>query len=153
LLLLFLCALHEHSPTAKKIHSVYVMSAYPFTEVDEFVNTSVREYSLDLHRYALPMKDAFATYLVENKKGDEEGIKAIFVGTRRTDPHGEKLHHFDRTDQGWPDFMRIQPVIDWGYQDVWTVSFPGGERLVGDADEANQVIVLERARSRVLFVV
>jgi FAD synthetase len=38
-------------------------------------------------------------------------VKAILVGTRRTDPHGEHLTHFDPTDSGWPAFVRIHPVI------------------------------------------
>ncbi|KAI5844769.1 hypothetical protein BZA05DRAFT_409324 [Tricharina praecox] len=90
------------------------MSSHPFVEVDDFVDVCIRSYALDLHRYALPMKSAFATYLRENPR-----VKAVFVGTRRTDPHGEFLNHFDRTDHGWPDFMRVQPVIDWHYQEVW----------------------------------
>ncbi|KAF8545451.1 hypothetical protein BDD12DRAFT_914954 [Trichophaea hybrida] len=118
LLLLFLSALHTHTrqlTPSQKIHSVYVMSTYPFAEVDSFVNSCIEEYSLDLHRYALPMKSAFATYLRENPV-----VKAVFVGTRRTDPHGEFLSHFDKTDHGWPSFMRVQPVIDWHYQEVWS---------------------------------
>lgn len=46
-------------------------------------------------------------------------IRAIFVGTRRTDPHGATLTHFDPTDHNWPQFMRIHPVIDWAYVDIW----------------------------------
>jgi len=115
LLLLFLSSLGTPTiaPTST-VQSVYVMSSHPFAEVDDFVDACVRAYALDLHRYALPMRSAFATYLRENPK-----IKAVFVGTRRTDPHGEFLGHFDRTDHGWPDFMRVQPVIDWHYQEVW----------------------------------
>lgn len=62
------------------------------------------------------MKDAFRDYLA-----DYPEVKAIFVGTRRTDPNGQELTHFDRTDHGWPDFMRIHPVIDWHYVEIWTV--------------------------------
>lgn len=118
LLLLFLSSLGTPTiaPTST-VQSVYVMSSHPFAEVDDFVDACVRAYALDLHRYALPMRSAFATYLREHPK-----IKAVFVGTRRTDPHGEFLGHFDRTDHGWPDFMRVQPVIDWHYQEVWAVS-------------------------------
>jgi FAD synthetase len=29
------------------------------------------------------------------------------------------LTHFDRTDHGWPDFVRIHPVIDWHYAEIW----------------------------------
>jgi FAD synthetase len=106
--------------------SVYVMSSHPFPEVDAFVADCIGRYSLDLHRYALPMRKAFEQYLREYPE-----VKAVFVGTRRTDPHGEGLRHFDPTDHGWPAFMRVHPVIDWHYQEVWAVSFlqpPQGER-------------------------
>lgn len=65
------------------------------------------------------MRDAFADYLRENT-----AVKAIFVGTRRTDPHGGKLGTFQPTDGGWPSFMRVHPVIEWKYADVWAVSLP-----------------------------
>ncbi|KAL8809256.1 MAG: hypothetical protein Q9223_007950 [Gallowayella weberi] len=62
------------------------------------------------------MKEAFATYL-----GKNPNVEAIFVGTRRTDPHGGKLSAggFDMTDGGWPRFMRVHPVIEWHYIEVW----------------------------------
>lgn len=63
------------------------------------------------------MRDAFADYLRENV-----AVKAIFVGTRRTDPHGGKLSTFQPTDGGWPSFMRVHPVIEWKYSNVWAVS-------------------------------
>lgn len=65
------------------------------------------------------MRDAFSDYLRENT-----AVKAIFVGTRRTDPHGGKLGAFQPTDGGWPSFMRVHPVIEWKYGDVWAVSLP-----------------------------
>jgi FAD synthetase len=69
---------------------------------------------MDLARYAKPMREAFAEYL-----SDYPHVRAIFVGTRRTDPHGADLKHFDPTDRGWPPFMRIHPVIDWHYAEIW----------------------------------
>jgi FAD synthetase len=99
------------------LQSVYIVSPHPFVEVDCFVDYSVRAYALDLARYAMPMKTAFETYL-----RDRPLVKAILVGTRRTDPHGGALTFFDATDHGWPAFMRVHPVIDWHYADVWAVS-------------------------------
>jgi hypothetical protein len=102
------------------------MSSSPFAEVDAFVDGCVDSYRLDLHRYALGMKAAFAQYLRENPE-----VKAVFVGTRRTDPHGELLGHFDETDHGWPKFMRVQPVIDWHYREVWAVGCIHGMEVKG----------------------
>ena len=123
LLILYLCALHRKGLTEVgghgRLQSVYIQAPDPFVEVEEFVAQTAKTYSLDLVEYAKPMKQAFADYLQ-----DHPAVKAIFVGTRRTDPHGEFLTHFDPTDHGWPKFMRIHPVIDWHYADIWTVSGP-----------------------------
>ncbi|KAF2772808.1 adenine nucleotide alpha hydrolases-like protein [Teratosphaeria nubilosa] len=134
LLILYLSALHQHAVRAKAknnvrndtdnhlppglpqtLPSVYIISRDPFQEVTDFVDDSVKTYHLDLARYAKPMKEAFTDYL-----NDHKNVKAIFVGTRRTDPHGADLKHFDPTDRGWPPFMRIHPVIDWHYAEIWT---------------------------------
>ncbi|UKZ73197.1 hypothetical protein TrVFT333_000838 [Trichoderma virens FT-333] len=102
------------APFPEKLHAVYIVSADPFAEVDEFVESSSADYHLDIARFMLPMKKGLEVFKAENPS-----IRAIFVGTRRTDPHGEKLKHFDPTDAGWPDFMRIHPVIDWHYTEIW----------------------------------
>lgn len=97
-------------PPLEKLQAVYIVSEHPFHEMDEFVASSGADYHLDVTRYALPMKKGLELYLAER-----QNIQAVFVGTRRTDPHGEFLKHFDPTDAGWPSFMRVHPVIDWHY--------------------------------------
>lgn len=105
------------SPFPTTLQSVYIVSPHPFPEVDEFVEMSTAEFHLDLCRYALPMREALEAYLSERPR-----LKAVFVGTRRTDPHGATLTHFDQTDEGWPAFVRVHPVIDWHYAEIWAVS-------------------------------
>lgn len=94
--------------------AIYIVPPDPFPEVDAFVVASTKEYHLDLQRYALPMRPALDAYLDDHKT-----VKAIFMGTRRTDPHSEFLTHFTPTDVGWPQFMRVNPVIDWHYTEIW----------------------------------
>lgn len=86
----------------------------------------------------MPMRPALEVYLKE-----QPNIKAIWIGTRRVDPNGGQLTHFDYTDKDWPQFMRIHPVIvsfcplalagknccselmifqDWHYAEIWAVS-------------------------------
>ena len=117
LLVLYLSALSAHPSLPSLLQSIYIVPPHPFAEVDSFVASSSAYYHLALARYAKDsMKAAFAEYLVENLH-----VKAIFVGTRRTDPHGGKLTHFDMTDGGWPEFMRLHPVIDWHYAEKLSV--------------------------------
>jgi FAD synthetase len=127
------------------IPAIYAKPPDPFPAVSSFVEYSSRLYRLDLvhvstnpgpkprersHSNPPPpptgppseangekkvsFRDAFALYLSAHP-----AIKAIFVGTRRTDPHGGHLTHFDPTDHHWPSFMRIHPVIDWHLSEIW----------------------------------
>ncbi|PLB44486.1 adenine nucleotide alpha hydrolases-like protein [Aspergillus steynii IBT 23096] len=123
LLILFLAGLHPHpSPEdggLVSIPSIYALPPDPFPAVEDFVRWSSRAYHLDIVKYTThpphaTLRSSFQDYLDRNPS-----IKAIFVGTRRTDPHGAKLTHFDRTDSGWPDFVRVHPVIDWHYAEIW----------------------------------
>jgi len=76
------------------------------------------------------MREAFAAYLTA-----QPAIRAIFVGTRRTDPHGGSLTFFDETDRGWPSFMRVHPVIDWRYAEIWCFIRELGVEYCGLYDE------------------
>lgn len=138
----------SHSiPTS--IPSIYAKPPDPFEAVTSFVESSSREYHLSLTHIStnpgkhpkakshtsppaspeklvspsvanpkekiVSFRDAFALYL-----SSHPAIRAIFVGTRRTDPHGAHLGHFNMTDGNWPRFMRIHPVIDWHLSEIWT---------------------------------
>ncbi|KAI0363293.1 adenine nucleotide alpha hydrolases-like protein, partial [Pilatotrama ljubarskyi] len=46
-------------------------------------------------------------------------VEAILIGTRRGDPHGAQLGFRNPTDAGWPRFVRVNPIINWAYADVW----------------------------------
>lgn len=121
LLILLLAGLHRHSqttnpptPPPETLQSIYIIPPHPFPEVDAFVARSSKTYSLNLTRSTLPMRAALSAYLAANPR-----LRAVFVGTRRTDPHGASLSSFDETDGNWPRFMRVHPVLDWHYAEIW----------------------------------
>lgn len=132
MLVLLLASIHYHKSeyAPQRIHSVYVHSANAFVQVDEFVSLCGETYSLDLIRLPGPMKAAFTHFLHAKPH-----VRAIMVGTRRTDPNGGALGYFDETDGGWPRFMRVHPVIDWEYAEIWLFLRELGIRYCGLYDE------------------
>jgi hypothetical protein len=38
----------------------------------------------------------------------------------RGDPNAEGQEYFCPSSEGWPPFMRVNPILDWTYHDVWT---------------------------------
>ncbi|KAJ5102368.1 hypothetical protein NUU61_004590 [Penicillium alfredii] len=136
LLILFLAGLHpypRHTPNeldagtaaaaqavaATVIPAIYALPPDPFPAVEDFVVTSAQAYHLSITKYTTAPPQTTLRSSFEDYLNRHPGIRAIFVGTRRTDPHGARLTHFDRTDRGWPDFVRIHPVIDWHYAEIW----------------------------------
>lgn len=101
-------------PLPSALPSIHIIPPHPFPEIITFVSQTSAIYHLSLTHSSLPMLPAFTSYLSSNPC-----IRAILVGTRRTDPHGHSLTHFDPTDGNWPRFMRIHPVIDWHYREIW----------------------------------
>ncbi|KAF9084943.1 3'-phosphoadenosine 5'-phosphosulfate sulfotransferase [Mortierella sp. AD031] len=102
-------------PQRYPIASIYVTHKNPFGQVERFVDDEIERYNLNLVRIPGPMKKALEEYNLLN-----EDVKAIMVGTRRDDPHGGPLKPFTPCDPSWPPFMRIHPILDWTYHDIWT---------------------------------
>jgi len=110
--------------TLPPLKSVYVTCDSPFTSVEEFIEVMIDVYNLRITRVSGRMKDALRGYLEGSEDGNGptpagQGIKAMLVGTRRNDPHGAKLDFVTPTDEGWPALLRVHPIINWSYKDVW----------------------------------
>lgn len=96
------------------LNSVYINSEKTFKEQDDFLDESIKTYNLSMVKINDNMKSGFTSYLNMKKN-----IKAIIVGIRRIDPYAENLNYIQMTDHGWPQFMRINPVLEWTYSEVW----------------------------------
>ncbi|KAF9970251.1 3'-phosphoadenosine 5'-phosphosulfate sulfotransferase [Actinomortierella ambigua] len=107
---------HTRCCRHKPIHAIYVTHKNPFGQVEGFVDDEVERYRLDLVRIPAPMRTALEVYNTRMNGS----IKAIMVGTRRDDPHGGPLKAFTPCDPSWPPFMRVHPILDWSYHDIWT---------------------------------
>jgi FAD synthetase len=106
----------DDPPYPTPIKALYITAPLPFPTLDHFVQRSADWYGLDLIRYGGGMKRALAEFQASSQGN---AVRAFFVGTRRGDPHGARLGKRTPTDEGWPVFMRVHPILEWGYADVW----------------------------------
>ena len=74
---------------------------------------TIKSYSLNLQFFNCPFKEGLV------KLTNDDSIKVIVMGTRRSDPHGEHLERLSPSSPGWPNFLRLNPCLDWKYNDIW----------------------------------
>ncbi|PVV03948.1 hypothetical protein BB560_001561 [Smittium megazygosporum] len=96
------------------IKTLYIRTSSNFPEVEEFVQLINTACNLNLVIIENDMKSA----LLEYKELHPECV-SCFIGTRRCDPAGKYSDYFKTCDLGWPDLVRICPVLDWSYTDIW----------------------------------
>ena len=41
------------------------------------------------------------------------------MGQRKSDPYCNELKLETHCSEGWPDLIRINPILDWNYNDIW----------------------------------
>ncbi|CAL8096975.1 unnamed protein product [Orchesella dallaii] len=116
LLHLFHAVIQKKFPgTNIKIQSLYIKGDNPFEEMETFIEQTTKRYLMKTWTFNAPIKNGLTNALKEHKE-----LKGVLMGTRRSDPSGETLGYFQMTDAGWPQIMRISPMLDWSFSDVWT---------------------------------
>lgn len=98
-----------------KLRILYFTHDNSFPEVDSFVQKCTSIYNTNITFVKVPMIQELQDLV------NVGGMKAIFMGTRSTDPRSSSLTAFAPTDthHGWPAFVRVNPILTWTYEEVW----------------------------------
>lgn len=107
---------NHHTSDLNKLLAFYHKTNDIFEEEEKFVNQALVTYNLKLAHYSgTSLKDSLRQF-----KSDYPFLEGIFIGTRFDDlKEGQKLAYFAPTDHSWPSFVRINPILEWSYQQVW----------------------------------
>lgn len=109
--------------TLKKSHRIQpitvllIKTSEMFKDQEIFIRRAQAYYGFKLKVYA---GDDLKSAL--EKVHSNETIKFIFMGCRRTDfspTIASKLKVKQKTDKDWPEFIRINPLLDWTFKDIW----------------------------------
>ncbi|KAJ8753967.1 hypothetical protein K2173_001865 [Erythroxylum novogranatense] len=95
------------------IRTIYFESSSAFPEINSFTYDTASSYGLELDIIHTDFKSGLESLLKANP------IRAIFLGVRIGDPTAVGQEQFSPSSPGWPPFMRVNPILDWSYRDVW----------------------------------
>ena len=96
------------------IRPFYLEVANEFDEILDFLDYSGKHWSIDIIRIKTDNLKHGLEYLVNNYN-----MTAVFLGVRSTDFKNCQMDFFEQTTEGWPDAMRVMPILKWTYKDIW----------------------------------
>ncbi|KAF3441814.1 hypothetical protein FNV43_RR15729 [Rhamnella rubrinervis] len=95
------------------IRTIYFESQSAFPEINSFTYDTASTYGLQMDIIRSDFKSGLEALL------KAKPIRAIFLGVRIGDPTAIGQEQFSPSSLGWPPFMRVNPILDWSYRDVW----------------------------------
>eukprot|EP01069_Polyplicarium_translucidae_P004321 Polyplicarium_translucidae@DN2553_c1_g1_i6.p1 len=95
---------------------VFFKASREFVAVEEFVDLLSSDIDVDLRVLEMRYEEGMKILLSDLREGE---CAAFLLGTRRSDPRGESQGVYAPSSHWLPPFMRVNPIVEWTYGDVW----------------------------------
>lgn len=113
----------NYKSTDFPIKCAYFEEEDPFDECEEYMQMITRNFKMELLVLKNTDNLAKSKFMKQEMKKlvAEKGVKAVVMGSRRTDPYCGLLSYVSKssTEDGWPSFMRVNPIIKWEFNEIW----------------------------------
>lgn len=92
---------------------IYFKTEDEFPDIIKFMQETSQEYKCKIEEISGDFKAGMSQLLGRTR------IRGVLMGQRRGDPAGGLIQVVSPSDPGWPKFMRLNPILDWSYAQVW----------------------------------
>ncbi|CAL2031326.1 unnamed protein product [Caenorhabditis brenneri] len=97
------------------IQGFHIMVEDQFPEATQFIIDAAKFYNIQVLEFPGPLKTGLASL-----KKTRPSIVPVLMGSRATDPNGKYMKTpVEWTDSDWPRVLRVCPILNWTYTDVW----------------------------------
>ncbi|CAO4363795.1 unnamed protein product [Caenorhabditis nigoni] len=105
----------EKYGASKAIQGFHIMVEDQFPEATQFIIDAAQFYNIQVLEFPGPLKVGLA-----GLKKQRPSIIPVLMGSRATDPNGKYMKTpVEWTDSDWPKVLRVCPILNWTYSDVW----------------------------------
>lgn len=120
LLHLLRAALAKNQQNISDLTIIYFKVPNEFPAIEGFMQQCCDSYKLQMVEVSGSFQEALHQIFAERIEQKQPCFDAIFMGQRRHDPYCSDLEVISQTDSGWPRLDRINVLLDWSYEQIWT---------------------------------
>ncbi|EAY21295.1 Phosphoadenosine phosphosulfate reductase family protein [Trichomonas vaginalis G3] len=105
---------HESAKISTPVRPFFIKEKNDFPEITEFVKQTEERIGVTIRKV---QSDSIKNAI--EKIVEEDRIYSFFLGQRKTDPNCSNIKEFNLTSDDWVHAMRIFPILNWAYKDIW----------------------------------